>query len=75
MRVILLVTQAKYDNNAWYCDDSDAWSWTDSVYVLTGKNPGGIGPPDIPSWGFIWPNGLGAAAFYKDKQKIFNILE
>lgn len=43
----------------------------DFFYVLTGKNPGGIGPPGIPSWGFIWPNGLGAAAFCKDKpQKI-----
>lgn len=21
------------DNNAWYCDDSDAWSWTDSVFM------------------------------------------
>lgn len=56
------------------------WQWClilnwQCIYVLTGKNPGGIGPPDIPSWGFIWPNGLGAAAFYKDKQKIFNISE
>lgn len=33
--------------------------------VLTGKKPGPIGPPGIPSFGGIWPKGLGAGpAFY-----------
>ncbi len=32
---------------------------------LTGKKaaPGGIGPPGIPSFGGIWPKGLGAVGF------------
>lgn len=34
--------------------------------VLTGKNPGPMGPPGIPSFGGICPSGLGAGpAFYK----------
>jgi hypothetical protein len=31
--------------------------------LLTGKNPGAIGPPGIPSFGGSCPKGLGAAAF------------
>lgn len=33
--------------------------------ILTGKKPGGMGPPGIPSWGGIWLKGLGAGAFWK----------
>lgn len=36
------------------------------LWKLTGKNPGGIGPPGIPSLGGIWPKGLCAGpAFWK----------
>lgn len=38
--------------------------------ILTGKKPGGIGPPGgIPSCGGICPNGLCAAGFWKDKNR------
>lgn len=30
------------------------------VCVLTGKKPGGMGPPGMPSLGGIWLRGLGA---------------
>mgnify|MGYP007063918329 CR=1 FL=1 len=33
---------------------------TPTKLVLTGKNPGGMGPPGRPSFGGICPNGLGA---------------
>lgn len=38
--------------------------------TLTGKNPGPMGPPGIPSFGGICPSGLGAGpAFYETKKK------
>lgn len=37
---------------------------------LTGKKPGGIGPPGMPSLGGIWPNGLCAGPAFC-KRKIF----
>lgn len=36
--------------------------------MLTGKNPGGRGPPGIPSFGGICPNGLGAGPVFYQKQ-------
>jgi hypothetical protein len=38
--------------------------------ILTGKKPGGIGPPGIPSCGGICPNGLCAAGFCKRNKNV-----
>lgn len=35
----------------------------DSIGALTGKKPGGMGPPAMPSVG-IWPKGLGAGPVF-----------
>lgn len=47
----------------------DSQKVKEEYYSLTVKKPG-IGPPGIPSWGGIWPSGLGAAAFCTNKQRI-----
>lgn len=46
--------------------DDEIWiQWGMNKGVLTGKKPGGIGPPGgIPSAGGICPKGLCAAGFW-----------
>lgn len=40
--------------------------------TLTGKKPGAIGPPGIPSFGGNWLNGLGAGPAFYSIDWLFN---